>query len=81
MAHKHNIDSSEILKQAEAAAEYGCDGGDPIDKLGPWMDRTGVSIGDVDRVIRQEYGNGRKKYDFHQWFTEMMDNLATDRAS
>ena len=78
MADKHHH-SKEILKQIHIAAEYGCDGGDPIDKLGPWLDKTGITMDDVDRTVAEYYGNGQKNYGFHAWFSEMMDNLALDR--
>lgn len=42
-----------IPEKIDDAIAYSMDGGDPIDCIGHWMDRTGITIEDIDKVANK----------------------------
>jgi hypothetical protein len=60
-----------LYQAADNALGYACDGGDPIDQLGPYMRKHGFTMEDVNRLYRKHH---RKNY--YEHLEALWDDLA-----
>jgi hypothetical protein len=74
-------DDDAIFKRVENAIESMFDGVEPIDHLIPWMDRTGVTMDDIDRAVAKHEGRGKKKYGMYDWMADMWEDRCSDQMS
>lgn len=53
--------------------------GDPIDKLGPWMRRSGFDIHDIDAAVKKHAGKKKTgDYGLYDYLADMWDDSADD---
>jgi hypothetical protein len=74
-------DDRAIFAKVERAVESMFDGVDPIDQLIPWMERTGITMDDINRAVAKYEGRGKKKFGMYDWMKEMWNDTAADRAA
>lgn len=68
----------ELPDRIETAIAYAMDGGDPMDLLGRWMERTGITSEDLDKVANKEHKSTKGFYGVLAtfWDDAQKDSLA-----
>ena len=74
-AHVRKPSTWEIYQRVLSAISNAFPDGDPIDALGPWMERNEITMKMIDKAVRAN--TGAKSYNAH--LADMWDDTAADR--
>jgi hypothetical protein len=69
----------EIWQEAETAIGNAFPDGDPIDALGPWMRKHGVTMDELNLATKKNgmgRGKGKKDYGFYDYLADMHEDFA-----